>query len=631
MRKDEFIGGRWKGLAKNPFSLPRDGKKRTKKDDSMKKFLFVVLVLLCVTCFCAEVTGADPNTWVQGGTVTSGYCERTRNGNQETHPGVDIAKLEPDPCDPNRTVSVEAPVKAGCAGTVVKVYKFTGTHYRPGTGATNAEWLSNFNMVVVKCEDGTYTVFAHLSSIDVNEGAAVTADTQIGKIGGYGYNCKDTFGNHVHVERRTDATGNGDWDPNEENLVRAGSKDHATNPIPGEGNRNAGLERTGGGGGFHQYTVVNEANSCCPIWYVRIDYGGAGPYEASSPEGWQASTWSDCPNWVEWQVSGPLYAIVPGDELSGFGFSSPDREGMVNFFLDYDDAGYGSGLSDVTSTKVMGVSQAGYTVVDDMESYCRGVGCDNYIYDTWFDGFALPPVNNSGSEVGLGIDPTEPVHGGTQSMVYVYDSGDTGGYGLDYYSEIEREFSDPCDWTAFGVKALTLFFYGDADNDANDTEQMYAGLEDTRGGISYAQVNYGLYGEDMNDIKKEEWQEWNIALTDFTGVDANNVKKIYIGFGIRGNTTVPGGNGTVIFDDIRLYLPKCIPLRLKPVADLSDNCLVDFADIGIMALDWLETEHAQESPANLYNAEPPELQAINFRDFAVLMEDWLEVKFWPPE
>jgi len=164
---------------------------------------------------------------------------------------------------------------------------------------------------------------------------------------------------------------------------------------------------------------------------------------------------------------------------------------------------------------------AEFIIIDDMESYC-GYGCYNWISDTWLDGFE----NWSGAEVYVGIKPTNPAHGGEKSMIYQYYN-DGGIWGdLDYYSEVEREFSDPCDWTDAAVKILTLFFYGDPDNDANDTEQMYVGLEDSRGAENYAQVEYGYYGEDMDDIKIPEWREWNVALSDFSGVDANNIKKI---------------------------------------------------------------------------------------------------------
>jgi len=87
-------------------------------------------------------------------------------------------------------------------------------------------------------------------------------------------------------------------------------------------------------------------------------------------------------------------------------------------------------------------------------------------------------------------------------------------------------------------------------------------------------------------------EDWNIALKDFSGLDMNSVKKVYIGFGIRGNPNpsgTPGGNGRVYFDDIRLYPPKCVPEH-GPVGDLSGNCIVDLADVGIMADEWLECD-----------------------------------------
>jgi len=240
---------------------------------------------------------------------------------------------------------------------------------------------------------------------------------------------------------------------------------------------------------------------------------------------------------------------------------------------------------------------ANFLIVDDMESYCMGFGCTNEIYDTWLDGYA--ENNNTGAEVSLGIKPFEPVHGPKQSMVYVYQND--GGYwgDLDYYSEVEREFSDPCDWTDAGVKALALFFYGQRNNDVN--EQMYVGLEDSSGSGSYADVNYGEYGEDVNDIKRAEWHQWDIALSEFTGVDMKSVKKVYIGFGIRGNLSpggTPGGSGTVYFDDIRLYLPRCVPWRLKPVGDFTDDCRVDIADVAEMAKRWLKRDMSFDEYTN---------------------------------
>jgi hypothetical protein len=183
-------------------------------------------------------------------------------------------------------------------------------------------------------------------------------------------------------------------------------------------------------------------------------------------------------------------------------------------------------------------------VVDDMESYNE---FSNPIRDTWLGWW----WNMTGSWVELGIDPFDPVYAGQQSMKYVYDNN--GGFwgDLHYYSEIERTYSAAQDWTVSGANALTLYFYGDPDNAAGDAEQMYLGLEDSRGMGSYADVKYA----DMNDITEPDWHEWNIALSDINDVNLACVEKVYIGFGDRDNLNpggTPGGSGVVYFDDIRL-------------------------------------------------------------------------------
>jgi hypothetical protein len=55
----------------------------------------------------------------------------------------------------------------------------------------------------------------------------------------------------------------------------------------------------------------------------------------------------------------------------------------------------------------------------------------------------------------------------------------------------------------------------------------------------------------------DTWTEWVIPLQTFAdqGIALNNVDRIAIGLGTRGNTTKPGGSGKMFFDDIRLYRP----------------------------------------------------------------------------
>jgi len=106
---------------------------------------------------------------------------------------------------------------------------------------------------------------------------------------------------------------------------------------------------------------------------------------------------------------------------------------------------------------------ANFTIVDDFEDYND---VSNRIFDTWTD-YA---VNNTGMTVGH-FDPPfaeqDIVHSGSQSMYMRYDNDGTVNEGTDYeqggmllYSEVERTWSDPQDWTIDGAESLTLWFRG---------------------------------------------------------------------------------------------------------------------------------------------------------------------------
>jgi len=227
---------------------------------------------------------------------------------------------------------------------------------------------------------------------------------------------------------------------------------------------------------------------------------------------------------------------------------------------------------------------ANFIVVDDFEDY------DDYcnrIFYTWIDGFghsgspdcgvAASTGNGTRSTVGnLGAPFAEQniVHGGGQSMPFQYDNSRT-----PFYSETERQWTEPQDWTRGDGKALTLWFYGDPGN-AADT--LYVVVEDS---ATNATV---VTHPDPEALQGAGWQEWNIALSQFTGVDVAAVKKLYIGVGNRVSPEA-GGTGKLYFDDIRVYPPRCIPSLAKPDGDLSGNCIVDYADVRIVADQWLDS------------------------------------------
>jgi len=220
-----------------------------------------------------------------------------------------------------------------------------------------------------------------------------------------------------------------------------------------------------------------------------------------------------------------------------------------------------------------------YLLIDDFESYDYDLDDLYWFYGgNWLDGID----NGTGSTLYLGISG-DPTHTGNQSLLYLYQSKFP-----PYYSEAERVINaGERDWTDEGVKMLTLFFYGDPGNDAGSTEQMYCGIED--GSSTYAEAQYGdQAGEDMSDIQVAEWHEWNIALSDFTNVGLGDVRSLFIGFGERGGSS-SGGSGTTYFDDIRLYLPKCVPAH-GPAYDFSGDCIVDITDVGMMADMWLAAD-----------------------------------------
>jgi hypothetical protein len=129
---------------------------------------------------------------------------------------------------------------------------------------------------------------------------------------------------------------------------------------------------------------------------------------------------------------------------------------------------------------------------------------------------------------------------------------------------------------------------------------MYVILTDGDSPSHNATVQYG----DINDIKVEKWQEWNINLADFTDVNLANVKRITIGFGDKVKDPPATPARVVYFDDIRLYTPRCVFAKrdlvlngwftkldyAPPSLTIPGDCVIDYQELEIMARDWLITD-----------------------------------------
>jgi hypothetical protein len=159
----------------------------------------------------------------------------------------------------------------------------------------------------------------------------------------------------------------------------------------------------------------------------------------------------------------------------------------------------------------------------------------------------------NGSQVGHDNYPfaeQTTVHGGDNSMPLYYDNNFK-------YSEAERILSQAEDWTKHDIKTLSINFYGDPDNAA---EQIYVKINGSK----------VTYDGDPAAVTKGSWSRWNIDLALFD-TDLANVTTLAVGLGDEANPQA-GGSGLVCFDDFRLYrwTPEP-PLEIWFEAEAADS------------------------------------------------------------
>lgn len=108
----------------------------------------------------------------------------TENGNRDPHHGVDLASKH------------GSPVYAAAAGRVIFAGRDHERIYTP--------WDDYYgNLIVIKHDDGLFTLYGHLSEISITAGNAVNAGDRIGAVGNTGV----AIGSHLHFEVRTGGDG----------------------------------------------------------------------------------------------------------------------------------------------------------------------------------------------------------------------------------------------------------------------------------------------------------------------------------------------------------------------------------------------------------------------------------------
>ena len=175
------------------------------------------------------------------------------------------------------------------------------------------------------------------------------------------------------------------------------------------------------------------------------------------------------------------------------------------------------------------------------------------------------------------------------------------------FSDVQITGAAGSQWTNLDIGILS-----------NDPEPMYVALANSN------RTTGIVYHDDTDATRIDTWTEWNIDLKDFAdqGVSLTDVNSIAIGFGDRNNPQA-GGSGKMYFDDIRLYRPRCVPDKVTlPAADLNSNCVVDMADVELMASEWLASGADMAADLNSDGT-------VDFEDYAVLADSWLDEQLWP--
>jgi hypothetical protein len=196
---------------------------------------------------------------------------------------------------------------------------------------------------------------------------------------------------------------------------------------------------------------------------------------------------------------------------------------------------------DANGTAVQGsiwtFTVADYLIVDDFESYTDDQEAGEAIFQTWPDGWSDPTVN--GATVGHSDPPFAErtiVHAGRQSMPLTYDS-----FSGAPYSETERTWDAPQDWTIHGLDTLTLWIRGQAEN---ELVPLYVTIKDNTGRSAT------VVSADAAITQATTWQSWSIPFASLAPVDLTQVTGMVIGLGNRAQPV--SGFGTVFIDDIQV-------------------------------------------------------------------------------
>ena len=303
-------------------------------------------------------------------------------------------------------------------------------------------------------------------------------------------------------------------------------------------------------------------------------------------------------------VSNPAYPLT---SLLGNGPNPPGASWTIQAGTTYYwrvDEVNGTTVYSNKNVGTWAFTPAAYLNIDDFE----GDNSTDDVNANWPNGYVLTGCSDCNGYAGrLLIRDSSGKY-----MQYSYNNNAQmqPGYGGTpmAFSEAKHSYSSATSFTGGGVvfpapKALRVDYKGTATNAANmpnfkvesdtcDMDRMYVAIEDSAGHVSV------YLNPDANAQLIGSWTSWYVRLTDINAWGNTNLNAITgfaIGFGERCTSKDNGSdavdaNSIVMFDNIRLYGPSCVP-QYGPTADLDGDCDVDINDLDALANDWLS--HAE--------------------------------------
>ncbi|RLF05352.1 MAG: hypothetical protein DRJ64_05705, partial [Thermoprotei archaeon] len=312
-----------------------------------------------------------------------------------------------------------------------------------------------------------------------------------------------------------------------------------------------------------------------------------------------ALAWNPDPKWIEGYYAEPK---APAD--GNLSWSPGDFASSHNVYLgtDYGDVNNatdpctypGCGNVSVCSYNPGGLEfgQTYYWRIDEVNDTNGTIWKGKIWSFTVFNGKLLDDFESYADTEDLLTNwsgyPANPTLEKVEAIDYQSMQFDYNNPGDSNYSVAALDLGSPQDWTTADTKVLSIDFFG---TETNGAEQMYLAIADDNNNISMV-----AYSGDANDLKKDRWQNFDVAVADFADgtIDLSSIKRVGVWL------TGMGAAGTIYIDNVEVVPSGCFPGH-QPAGDINGDCTVDITDANTMVSDWLDTDFtitAQSPDAN---------------------------------